>query len=107
MVYGPGAPGDSLLQCLQDHVEDRGQEQAEEGNAEHPAEDCDTHGAAHLGTRALGKDQREDAHDEGEGGHQDWPKTKPRSLDRGVQGFPAAGFQLSGELDDQDRVLAG
>ena len=53
------------------------------------------------------KTSGKNAHDEGEGGHQDGPKTKPRRLDRGGQGFPALGFQLSGELDDKDRVLAG
>ena len=51
--------------------------------------------------------QRHDAQDEGERGHQDRPQPDARRLDRGVRDRQAALAKLLGELDDQDRVLAG
>ena len=40
-------------------------------------------------------------------GHEDRPQPQPRGLHRGLVAGPALLVQVPGELDDQDRVLAG
>src|SRR4029077_16496192 len=46
-----------------------------------------------------------DAEDEGEEAHEDGPQPDARRLDRRLDRRAAAGAELLGELDDQDRVL--
>ena len=61
----------------------------------------------HFAAGAAGDHQRHDAHDEGEGGHQDGTQSQPASFDRRRDDVHAAFDALACELDDQDRVLAG
>lgn len=49
----------------QQHIEHRGQEQAEHGDADHAREHRDAHGAPHLRAGAGREHQRQHAHDEG------------------------------------------
>ena len=57
-------------QGAQEDVEDRGQEDAEAGHADHAGKNGHAHGMAHFGAGAGGKDQRHGAGDEGDGSHQ-------------------------------------
>ena len=91
---------------LDDVVEDRRQEDAEERHAEHAAEDRRAQRPPHLGAGALGDHQRHDAEDEGERGHQDRPQPQPAGLEGRLAPRHARLLALLGELDDQDRVLA-
>src|SRR4051812_35609923 len=54
-----------------DRVENRGEEDAEERDAEHAEEDGGAERLAHFGAGAGGGDEGEDAEDEGEARHQD------------------------------------
>lgn len=56
----------------QDNIEHRGEDQAEDGDADHATEDRDADGLAHLCTSAVADDEGEDAHDKGDGCHEDW-----------------------------------
>src|SRR3546814_4649452 len=51
--------------------------------------------------------QGNDTHDEGDGGHQNWPQAQTAGFDGRLDGCCALQFQLAGELHDQDGVLAG
>jgi len=83
-----GASRDTLFHPPQQHIEDRRQEQAEEGDAEHPGEHRNAHGVTDLGAGTGEDDQRHDAHDEGEGGRQDRPQPRRLlSLSTAVDGF--------------------
>ncbi len=88
------------------HVEHWRQQQAEEGDAEHPGEHRDPHRVTHLGTGTAGKYQRHHAHDEGERGHQDRTQTQAAGFQHCIQRAHALGLFVLGELDDQNRVLA-
>ena len=91
---------------LDDVVEHRREEDAEERHAEHAAEDRRAQRPAHLGAGPLGEHQRHDAEDEGERGHQDRPQPQPARLQRRFAPRHARLLALLGELDDQDGVLA-
>ena len=54
-------------------VEDRRENEAEERDAEHSGEHRDPHRMPHLGAGAAREHQRQHAHDEGEGRHEDGP----------------------------------
>src|SRR5437660_7951336 len=68
-----------------DVEEHRGQENAEERDAEHAGEDRRAQGAAHLGPCPAGDYQRKDAEDERQRGHDDRPQPHPCRLHRGVE----------------------
>src|SRR3954470_22675909 len=53
------------------HVEERREDETEEGHAEHPREDGDTHHVPHLGAGAAREYQRHHTHDEGKRRHED------------------------------------
>ena len=69
-----------LAEPLDDVEEHRRQEDAEQRHAEHAAEHRRPQRAPHLGPGPRGDDQRHDAQDEGERGHQDRPQPQPRRL---------------------------
>ncbi len=95
---GLGEPAD-------DHVEDRREKNAEDGHAQHAAEDGDAEGFAHFRAGALGQDQRNHSQDESEGGHQDGPEAQPAGLDGGFDPAFAFVLKLLGKLHDQNGVL--
>src|SRR5258708_21646758 len=74
---------------LLDEVEDgRDEENTEEARSQHPPDDRRSHDLACHGASAGSSPQRDCTQDEGEGGHQDWPKQQARSLrGRSRQGF--------------------
>ncbi len=89
-----------------DHgVEDRHEDQRQDGRGQHAAE----HGGADRlparGARAGRDHQRHDAEDEGEGRHQDRPQPQPRRLHRRVDDLKPLLAPPPGEFDDQDGVL--
>lgn len=90
-----------------DDVEDGGEEDAEEGDAEHAGEDGGAEGLAHFGAGAGGEDEGDDAQDEGEGGHQNGAETETAGFGDGGEAVFAGVFELFGEFDDEDGVLAG
>src|SRR6187551_2273449 len=65
-------------------VEDGRQVEAEEGDTDHAGEDGDTHGAAHLGAGTGARDEREDAGDKRDRGHQDRAQAQSRGVERGL-----------------------
>ena len=71
-----------LHQPLDDHVEHRREDQAEEGDAEHAGEHRHAHGVPHLGAGAAGEHQRHHAHDERERGHEDRAEPDAAGLER-------------------------
>jgi hypothetical protein len=105
----PTAPGGAAASraCSEGDVEDRGEDQPEEGDADHAEEHRGAQRLAELPAGSRCGDQREHAQDEGEAGHQD--RTKPRlcRLDGHLERGGAAFLGLLGEFDDQDRVLGG
>ena len=91
-----------------DDDEEHGREEdAEEGHAQHAAEHGGAQRAAHLGPRPAADQQREDAQDEGEGGHHDGPQAELAGVQGRLAPRLAALAAVLGELHDQDRVLAG
>ena len=72
-------------QFHQHHVEHGREQQSENRHADHAGEDRDAHRLTHLGTRTLGSDQRENARDESDGGHQDRTQTQTARLNGRVE----------------------
>ncbi len=93
-------------QLAQGDVEHRGQEQAEQGHAEHAGEHGDAGDRAHFRAGAVREHQRHGAGDERDRGHHDRAQAQAAGFQRGFDDALALHFQLAGELDDQDRVLA-
>ena len=92
---------------LHHDVEDRDEEDVQEGGEQHPAGDRRAHRMTALLPGAACKHQRHDAEDERQRRHQDRPQPDARGLDRRVHDRTALPAQLLGELDDQNRVLGG
>src|ERR1700734_1468741 len=90
-----------------DDVEDRGEDQPEGGDADHAEEHCGTERLAQLGAGADRPDQRADAENESEPGHQDRPQAEPRGFDRRIPAAAPLILELARELDDQNGVLGG
>jgi hypothetical protein len=89
------------------HIEEnRGQENPEQRNADHPGDDRRTQGAAHFGARALRDHHRHHAKDERERRHHDGAKSDCRRLNRCRSKRISFHLPVAGELDDQDGVLA-
>mgnify|MGYP007026932923 CR=1 FL=1 len=86
-------------------VEDGGEEQAEDRNADHAEEDGSSKGLAHLGSGSGGEHEREHAEDEGEAGHQNRAQTQSAGLHSGFDAVHAFILKLLGELDDEDGVF--
>jgi hypothetical protein len=62
----------------------------------------------HFRSRPGRHGEREDAEDEGEGGHENRTKARPGGGRRSLLGLIAVHvLPLPGEFDDQDRVLRG
>ena len=105
---GRGGFGAALFEPHDDDVEHRRKEETEAGHAEHAEEDGGAERLAHFGTGAAAENQRKNAENEGEGGHQDRAQAEAAGFDRGGEAiFPIAILNLFGELDDEDGVLAG
>src|SRR5438067_4693933 len=70
---GSGSPSVrfSAGQFADDGEEHGGEEDAEEGDAEHSVEDDRAEGLTHLGAGAAGEDEGDHAEDEGEARHED------------------------------------
>ena len=98
-----GAAGDFLDQA----IEYRRQDQAEEGDAQHAREHRGAHGLAHFRTRTRGQHQRHDTQNKGEGRHQDRTQTQAACLDHRLNHGFAVFLPMAREFDDQDRVLGG
>jgi hypothetical protein len=92
---------------LDGEEEDRGEEDAEQRDAEHAGEDGGAEGAAHFRPGPLGDEERDDAEDEGDRGHDDRPEPELAGVEDGLLPGRPGDVPGTGELDDQDRVLAG
>jgi len=88
------------------HVEDGGEEQAEDGDADHAGEDGDAHGLAHFGAGTGRDDEGIYTGDEGDAGHQDRAEPEATGFEGGFGGRFAFVLLGLGELDDEDGVLA-
>ena len=64
-------------------------------------------GVAAIGSGAGGEEERADAEDEGDGGHQDGAEAEFGGFDGGFGDGAALLEELLGELDDEDRVFDG
>src|SRR3954469_6598219 len=89
-----------------EHVEERREDQAEEGDAKHPREHGDAHHVAHLRARATGENERHDAHDECERRHENRTQSDARRLERGAQTIATLLLEIACKLYDEDGVLA-
>src|SRR6185503_6621279 len=78
-----GRPLAPLAHALDEHVEDRDEEEVEQRREDHPARDRGAERVAAVLARAGGEHQRQDAEDEGERGHEDRAQADARRLDRG------------------------
>jgi rRNA maturation protein Nop10 len=94
-----------LTEPADDHGEDRRQENAEQGHANHTGEDCRPQRATHLGPGPLRDHQREHAQDEGERRHNDRPQPHPGGFHGGLEQGGTLLLLVAGELDDEDGVL--
>src|SRR5690606_26184631 len=72
----------------------------------HAGEHGDAHGVTHFGTRTSGQYQRHDAGDKGDRGHDDRAQPQAAGFQRGADGVAPLQFEFTGELDDEDGVLA-
>jgi hypothetical protein len=102
----PPPSAEAFHQTPDDVVEDRGEEQPEDGDAEHPGEHCYAHRAPDLEAGAGGEHQRHDAHDESHRRHQHRPQPDAARAENRVEPRLPVVLPLPRELDDQDRVLA-
>ncbi len=98
------------LRCLgaraADHIEHRREDQAEQGYADHAEEYRRAEGLPHLRPRARRDRQRQNAEDEGEGGHQDRAQADSAGGDGGLEPAHAViDLVLTREFDDQNSVL--
>ena len=73
---------------------------------DHAGKHRDSHRMAHFASSPVRQDQRHDAHDERERGHQDRPQAQPASLDSRLNDPHAVVIAFARKLDDQNRVLA-
>ena len=96
-----------MREPARDHVEHRREDQPEDGDPDHAGEHRGAERLPQLGAGADRPDQRRDAEDEGERGHQDRPQPQARRLDRRGEAIAAAILELLGEFHDQDGVLGG
>src|SRR5512135_277245 len=97
----------SLVGNLAEDVVKAGDHQdSDQGAHEHPADRGGTDGAVADRPGAGGDDQREEAGDEGEGGHQDRPEPQFPALDGRLLDAQALPAPLHREFHDEDRILA-
>src|ERR1035437_663138 len=92
-------------QAAQNHIEHRDEEEVENGGEQHAADDGGAHGAATQRARAGGEDQRQNAENEGERGHQNGPQTQLAGLSGCVSDGASLAAQLLSKLDNQNRVF--
>src|SRR3954469_6060648 len=103
-VIGGGA---SLAQPFDDDVEDGNESEAEQRRRQHAAEHGGADRLAAGRAGAGGDQQRNDAEDEGEGGHEDRPQPEACRFHGGVENSGSFAAATLGEFDDQDGVLGG
>ena len=72
-----------------------------------PLKTADAQGAAHFGPGALPDQERNHAENEGEGSHDDRPQPQMAGFQGGLAPRRARLALPLGELDDQNRILAG
>src|SRR6202789_2165009 len=101
------AAGEFEQKRFQDYVEDRDEEEVEEGGEGHAADDGSADGVAAVGSGAGGEVERADAEDEGDGRHEDGAETELGGLDGGFGDGLALCEELLGELYDEDGVFGG
>src|SRR5206468_1298472 len=88
------------------HVVNGDHEPAQDGADEHAGGDDDAQRIAAVGARTGGAGHGQDAHDEGERGHEDRPQPLARGFLGRVNDAQALLLhELDAELDNQDRVL--
>ncbi len=90
---------------FRDDVEDRNEEEVEDGGEHHAADDGCADGVTAIGSRTGGEVERADAEDEGDRGHQDGAEAEFGGFDGGLGDGSALLEELLGELDDEDRVF--
>ena len=88
------------------HIEERCEEQPQEGYAEHSRENGDSHHAPHLGAGAAGNDQRYDTGDERKGRHENWTQPDASRLEGSGKSIASLKLEIACEFDDKNRVLA-
>ena len=83
------------------------QEHAENGRAQHAADDAGANGVAGIRARTTRDDHGEHAEDECERRHQNGAEAQPRCLQHSVVQTAAFRPLSDRELDDQNRVFRG
>src|SRR5215218_9668761 len=92
---------------LRDYVVQTGDhEDTDDGAKQHATDAGRTDRLVSDGSRARGANQRNQADDERERGHHDWPEAQASTLDTRIHDAQALTPPLDGKLDDQNRVLA-
>src|SRR3989475_1901393 len=96
-----------LAQRADHREEQRDEEDPHGGRDEHPEEHARADRVAARRSGAARREERRDAENERERGHQDRPQPLAARLERRLPDGAPLGTQLVRELDDQDRVLRG
>src|SRR5262249_8449874 len=85
LLVAPGRfAASALVEPLQDHKECRDKDHRKASRSYHAGKHADPEGFARICACSRCKHKRQDAKDEGEGRHQDWPETYPRCVNRGL-----------------------
>ena len=84
-----------LLEALHHDIERGNEHDDEAGRGDHAVEDCDPDRYARRGARSGGGDERGNAENECERGHDDRPEPEPRPLDRSLGDVHAFGPPLA------------
>src|SRR5271157_3980821 len=83
-----------LLEALHHDIERGNEHDDEAGRGDHAVEDCDPDRYARRGARSGGGDERRNAENECERGHDDRPEPEPSALDRSLGDVHALGPPL-------------
>jgi hypothetical protein len=96
----------ALLESLQHDKESRNKDNRKASRGDHASENADPEGTARVGTGAGRKHEGQDAEDEGEGGHEDWPEPGARRVNRRFKDWLSINDSvLTRDFDDQNAIL--
>src|SRR5262249_32278266 len=96
----------SSRQSPHDVEEYRCEKDSKQGYAQHAEENRNSQRASHLGAGTVTDDERDDAENEGEAGHDDRPQPQLARFERGFSEIGSCLAPRLGELDDENGVLA-
>src|SRR5581483_11781146 len=97
---GCSRPGQAIREAAAHHIKGWRKDQPEGRHSDHAEEHGGAERLAHFRARARSPDQRRDAEDKGQRGHNDRAQAQPRRLVRGLDPIMPAIFQLPREFDD-------